>query len=142
VTFYEASPALVRALEERNYIAPTPVQAAVLANEAQGGDILVSAQTGEQFVAHVIALSGNPDDGHTLANVIPAMEKQIDASVTRIVVDRGYRGGNAPLSHPFRVFIAGRKRRVTEAIKRELKRRSAIAPATRSLLSSLTRRCG
>ena len=83
---------------------------------------------GGQFVAHVTALPGNPYDGHTLARVIPDMEKQIGASVTRIVADRGYRGGNAPLSHKFRVFIAGQKRRVTEAIKRELKRRSAVEP--------------
>jgi IS5 family transposase len=83
---------------------------------------------GGQFVAHVMALPGNPYDGHTLASVIPAMEKQIGASVTRIVADRGYRGGNAPLSHKFRVFIAGQKRRVSEAIKRELKRRSAVEP--------------
>jgi ATP-dependent RNA helicase DeaD len=58
VTFFETSPALSRALEERNYIAPTPVQAAVLASEAQGGDILVSAQTGSgKTVAYGLAIA-------------------------------------------------------------------------------------
>ncbi len=58
MTFFETSPALARALEERNYITPTPVQAAVLASEAQGGDILVSAQTGSgKTVAYGLAIS-------------------------------------------------------------------------------------
>ena len=51
---------------------------------------------GGQFVAHVQALPGNPYDGHTLAQVIPDMEKQIGVSISRIVADRGYRGHNAP----------------------------------------------
>lgn len=83
---------------------------------------------GGQFVVHVKTLPGNPYDGHTLGAVIPEMEQRIGATITRIVADRGYRGHNAPLTHRFRVFIFGQKRRVTEAIKRELKRRSAVEP--------------
>jgi IS5 family transposase len=45
-----------------------------------------------------------------------------------IVADRGYRDHNAPPTHRFRVFISGQRRRVTEAIKRELRRRSAVEP--------------
>ena len=56
------------------------------------------------------------------------MERQIGASLRRIVADRGYRGYNAPPEHKFRVFISGQKRRVTEQIKRELRRRSAVEP--------------
>ncbi len=41
-----AHPALRRALEERGYVDPTPVQAAVLAPELKGRDLLVSARTG------------------------------------------------------------------------------------------------
>ena len=37
---------LSRALSERGYAEPTPVQAAVLAADADGRDLLVSAQTG------------------------------------------------------------------------------------------------
>jgi IS5 family transposase len=48
--------------------------------------------------------------------------------VTRIVADRGYRGHNAPETHKFKVYISGQRRRVTEAIKRELRRRSAVEP--------------
>ncbi len=46
LTFFKASPTLARALSERNYDTPTPVQAAVLRPDAEGRDILVSAQTG------------------------------------------------------------------------------------------------
>jgi transposase, IS5 family len=83
---------------------------------------------GGQFVAHVKALPGNPYDGHTLSVVIPDMEKQIGANIERIVADRGYRGHNAPPTHRFRVFISGQKRRLTENIKRELRRRAAVEP--------------
>ena len=51
---------------------------------------------GGQFVAHAKALPGNPYDGHTLATIIPDIEKQIGASINRIVADKGYRGHNAP----------------------------------------------
>ena len=90
---------------------------------------------GGQFVAHVKALPGNPYDGHTLAVVLPEMEKQIGATIARVVADRGYRGHNAPEEHRFSVFIAGQKRRVTEAIKRELRRRSAVEPVIGHLKS-------
>ena len=79
---------------------------------------------GGQFIAHVKALPGNPYDGHTLETVIP----QIGASLSRIVADRGYRGHNAPPDHKMKVYISGQKRGVTDAIKRDLRRRSAVEP--------------
>jgi IS5 family transposase len=83
---------------------------------------------GGLFVAHVKALPGSPYDGHTLASVIPEIETLVGASLKRIVADRGYRGHNAPPNHRFKVYIAGQKRRVTDEIKRELRRRAAIEP--------------
>jgi transposase, IS5 family len=83
---------------------------------------------GGQFIAHAKAQPGNPYDGHTFATVIPEIETQIGASLARIVADRGYRGHNAPPGHKFRVYISGQRRRVTETIKRELRRRSAVEP--------------
>ena len=44
--FPAVNPALAQALAEREYAEPTPVQSAVLAPEAEGRDLLVSAQTG------------------------------------------------------------------------------------------------
>jgi IS5 family transposase len=83
---------------------------------------------GGQFALHAKALPGNPYDGHTLATIIPEVERTIGGEIKRILADAGYRGHNAPLSHKFRVFTAGQKRRVTPAIKREMRRRSAVEP--------------
>jgi transposase, IS5 family len=83
---------------------------------------------GGQFVAHVKALPGNPYDGHTLAAVIPEMEKLVGNTIEHILADKGYRGHNAPPDYKFRVFTSGQKRRVTPKIKRELRRRSAVEP--------------
>ncbi|TIT55375.1 MAG: IS5/IS1182 family transposase, partial [Mesorhizobium sp.] len=70
------------------------------------------------------ALPGNPYDGHTLATIIPDMEKIIGNEIGRILADAGYRGHNASESHKLRVFTAGQKRLVTPAIKRQMRRRS------------------
>lgn len=52
------NPALARALAERDYDNPTPVQLAVLAPEASGRDLLVSAQTGSgKTVAYGLAMA-------------------------------------------------------------------------------------
>ena len=83
---------------------------------------------GGQFIAHVKALPGNPYDGHTLETVIPEIETQIGANLARIVADRGYRGHNAPPDHKMKVYISGQKRGLTDAIKRDLRRRSAVEP--------------
>ena len=57
MTFPASHPALDRALSERGYAEPTPVQAAVLEAEA-GRDLLVSAQTGSgKTVAFGLALA-------------------------------------------------------------------------------------
>ncbi len=63
-----------------------------------------------------------------MATVLPEIEAQIGASVTRVVADRGYRGHNAPPDHKFKVYTSGQRRGVTDAIKRELRRRSAVEP--------------
>jgi ATP-dependent RNA helicase DeaD len=58
VTFMPTPPPLARALAERNYFSPTPVQTAVLAVAAAGRDLLVSAQTGSgKTVAYGLAIA-------------------------------------------------------------------------------------
>lgn len=69
-----------------------------------------------------------PYDGHTLATVIPDMEALVGNTVARILAHKAYRGHNAPPDDKFRVFLSGQKRGVTPAIKRELRRRSAVEP--------------
>ncbi|GGC00053.1 DEAD/DEAH box helicase [Novosphingobium endophyticum] len=56
--FSNLPPLLGEALSERGYAAPTPVQAAVLEQEAHGRDLIVSAQTGSgKTVAFGLAMA-------------------------------------------------------------------------------------
>ena len=86
----------------------------------------VTQPKGGQFVLHAKALHGNPYDGHTLGPVVADLEKLTGVETRRIHVDKGYRGHNHP--HKFRVWISGQVRRVTAAIRREMKRRAAVEP--------------
>ena len=56
------------------------------------------------------------------------MEAMIGVGLDRILADAGYKGHNAPLSHRFKIYTSGQKRRMTPAIKREMRRRAAIEP--------------
>lgn len=86
----------------------------------------VTKPKGGQFVLHAQALHGNPFDGHTLGPVVAALQALTGVEVRRIHVDKGYRGHNYP--NRFRVWISGQARRVTKAIRREMKRRAAVEP--------------
>lgn len=58
MSFLPTSPPLARALAERNYSDPTPVQNAVLEEAAAGRDLLVSSQTGSgKTVAYGLAIA-------------------------------------------------------------------------------------
>src|SRR5258708_4202239 len=86
----------------------------------------VTSPRGGQFVLHAKALHGNPFDGHTLGPVVADLEKLTGIETRRIHVDKGYRGHTHP--HKFRVWISGQVRRVTPAIRREMRRRAAVEP--------------
>jgi IS5 family transposase len=86
----------------------------------------VTKPKGGQFALHAKALHGNPFDGHTLGTVVADTEKLTGVEVARVHVDKGYRGHNHP--NKFKVWISGQVRRVTAAIRREMKRRAAIEP--------------
>src|SRR5262249_8253065 len=62
----------------------------------------------------------------TLGPVIADLEKLTGVTVRRIHGDKGYRGHNYP--NRFKVWISGQVRRVTKAIRREMRRRAAIEP--------------
>ncbi|HEV2079880.1 MAG TPA: DEAD/DEAH box helicase [Allosphingosinicella sp.] len=58
MTFDNLPPLLAEALSARGYSTPTPVQAAVLGDEAEGRDLVVSAQTGSgKTVAFGLAMA-------------------------------------------------------------------------------------
>ena len=64
MTLLPTSPPLARALAERNFDRLTQVQTAVLADDADGRDLLVSAQTGSgKTVAYGLAIAKNLLDG-------------------------------------------------------------------------------
>ncbi|HKN28898.1 MAG TPA: hypothetical protein VJY34_13830 [Roseiarcus sp.] len=69
------------------------------------------------------ALPGKPYDGQTLATVIPEIEIQIGANLTRIVTNRGY---NARPSTSSRSISPPGD--AVSPVKRQLRRRSAIEP--------------
>jgi IS5 family transposase len=86
----------------------------------------VTKPRGGQFVLHAKALHGNPYDGHTLNTAVADTEANTGVEVTRIHVDKGYRGHDYP--NRFRVWISGQVRRVTPTIRREMRRRAAVEP--------------
>jgi ATP-dependent RNA helicase DeaD len=62
--FSTTPPSLARALAERDYKIATPVQAAVLEEQAEGRDLLVSAQTGSgKTIAYGLAIAENLLEG-------------------------------------------------------------------------------
>lgn len=58
------------------------------------------------------------------------MEFLTDSRPKRAFVDRGYRGHSAQTTA---VYIAGQKHGMTPALRRDLRRRSAIKPAIRHM---------
>lgn len=79
----------------------------------------------DNFIVGVLALPGNPYDGHTLPAALHQVERLTGTQPERCFVDRGYRGhGIEDIS----VHIAGQRRGLTRALRRALKRRNAIEP--------------
>ena len=79
------------------------------------------------FALGAMSLPGNPYDGHTLEEQLEQVERLTGLMPKRCHVDRGYKGhGVDPES--CRVIIAGSRKGITKAIKKEMKRRSAIEP--------------
>jgi IS5 family transposase len=88
----------------------------------------ITHSDGGQFIVHAKSLPGNPYDGHTLETVLPGIEAITGAALSRILTDAGYKGHNALPQHKLKVYTQGQKRGVTDAIKRQFRRRAAIEP--------------
>ena len=97
-------------------------------SQGLGGDLAQPLQGRPVHRPREGAAGQSPIDGHTLATVVPEIQAQIGASLSRIVAERVYRGHNAPPDQRFKVYISGQRRGVTDAIKRDLRRRSAVEP--------------
>ncbi|MEK8095454.1 DEAD/DEAH box helicase [Methylocystis sp. IM3] len=90
MTFFQTDAKLARALADRNYTSATPVQSAVLAEESQGGDILVSAQTGSGktiayglAVASVVLSAAERRDAREPAALVVAPTRELALQVER-----------------------------------------------------------
>ena len=75
------------------------------------------------FVIGIRALSGNPYDGHTLAEALEQVETLTDRQWPLSIADTRGHG-----VEDVKVFISGAKRGVTGTIAKLLRRRSAIEP--------------
>jgi transposase, IS5 family len=93
-----------------------------------GVKVSVAATNREGLVLGMLALPGNPYDGHTLAPALAQVERVTGTTVERSYVDRGYRGHREGGLDHRQVFVSGQRRGVTPTIRRELRRRSAIEP--------------
>ena len=88
----------------------------------------VTPSKGGQFIVHAKSLPGNPYDGHTLATVLPGIEAITGAALSRVLADAGYKGHNALPEHKLKIYTQGQKRGVTDAIKRQFRRRAGVEP--------------
>jgi IS5 family transposase len=90
-----------------------------------GCKVSVATTHREGFVVGMRAMAGNPYDGHTLREALEQVEILTDTRPRRAFVDRGYRGHGVATAD---VYISGQHRGMTPALKRDLRRRSAIEP--------------
>ena len=102
----------------RRYEFSVKVSVATTPNRSKGG----------QFIAHAKAPPGKSYDGHTLIEVILEMKAQNGVTLARVIAYSGYRGHNAPPDKRFKVHISGQRGGFTDAIERDLRRRSAVEP--------------
>jgi IS5 family transposase len=72
-----------------------------------------------------MALPENEFDGHTLDTSLRKAEELSGAKILEGFVDKGYKGHDVTDT---KIYMSGQKRGVTKAIKKRLKRRSAIEP--------------
>ena len=91
-----------------------------------GVKVSLAVTAKEGFVVGMRSMPGNPYDGHTLAEQLEQVEILTGVRPKEAFVDRGYRGGEVP--EGCAMYVSGQKRGVTAALKRWIKRRSAIEP--------------
>jgi IS5 family transposase len=80
----------------------------------------------EGFCLGIQACPGNPYDGHTLEAQLDQVERLAGRTPMQVFVDKGYKGHGVPESRT-RVLISG-TRKLGPALKRRLRRRSAVEP--------------
>ena len=102
-----------------------------------GNKVSVASTSKESFVVGMKSLTGNPFDGHTLKAAIEQVTSLSGVTPKEAYVDRGYKGHGIEKGalNGLKVWIAGTKLGVTDAINKKLKRRNAIEPVIGHLKS-------
>ena len=91
-----------------------------------GVKVSIATPHKRNFVIGAKALPGNPFDGHTLRNCLDQVQQLTGIRPSQTFVDNGYRGHDEEQSE---VFVARQaKSRKTRAIRKAMKRRSAVEP--------------
>lgn len=81
------------------------------------------------WVVGAQALHRNPYDGHTLQGALAHSERLTGWNCREVYCDRGYRGVQLDGESGYRIHLAGKRRKnISRAERRWLKRRSAIEP--------------
>jgi IS5 family transposase len=92
-----------------------------------GCKVSLSVTLKNNWITSSSALHGNPYDGHTLEETIERSQSNTDVETKEAYVDRGYRGHN--YTGDAKIYKQdGKLKRLTRAIMKKIKRRSAIEP--------------
>jgi len=91
-----------------------------------GNKVAVMVSGKKNFVLGVKSFHGNPYDGHTLDQSVKIIEANIGTEVTKIFLDRGYRGSN--YKHKSKIYVPGTRKQLSSAERKMQKRRNAIEP--------------
>jgi IS5 family transposase len=81
----------------------------------------------DSFVLAAASLPGNAYDGHTLKQCMDQAKRTCGVTASQVFVDKGYKGDGCN-TYECKVFVSGAKRDITPALRKRLKRRSAIEP--------------
>lgn len=79
------------------------------------------------WILGAMAFHGNPYDGHTLKESLEQSEKITERAIIQATCDKGYRGNNYDGDAKI-IITDGRKKRITRAVKKWMRRRNAIEP--------------
>ena len=91
-----------------------------------GVEVTVATTLKEGLVVGMRSISGNPYDGHTLAETVEQVGILADVKPEIAIVDKGYCGIDID---GVRILRSGQKRGLTRTLHAMIKRRSAIEPS-------------
>ena len=92
-----------------------------------GVKVSIATTHKEGLVVGMRSMPGNPYDGHTLYETLEQVTVLTECQPKEVFVDLGYRGADVPTGT--KMYHHKLKRDITERLRRDIRRRSAIEPA-------------